>query len=320
MSKVWSLDLPHNQLWVLMALADYADDDGYCWPSAPKLAHKTGYSERQIRRLVDGLIEGGTIFQNQRDGRSSETWLKLDNAPGKAAFTPDKMTGGKGASSINTPDIAMSPLTPAKMSGHPCQNVTPTPDILSATPDIAMSPITISNQSVEPIKEPSEPSASVARRKEKPQDPLFNAIAEAWKGEPYRPGLLTRGQASLVGIAAAELREVGAMPEDVPGEWQRINAKYDDISPKALSQHWGTTGSRRATVAARASPPDIDSIRDPFMRALIRQGGQDASTTDDIHAQNGRVIDQHAKTKSLGPGVESHGTNLPAHARDARRG
>src|SRR5680860_316399 len=289
MSKVWSLDLPHNQLWVLMALADYADDDGYCWPSAPKLAHKTGYSERQIRRLVDGLIEGGTIFQNQRDGRSSETWLKLDNAPGKAAFTPDKMTGGKGASSINTPDIAMSPIT-------------------------------ISNQSVEPIKEPSEPSASVARRKEKPQDPLFNAIAEAWKGEPYRPGLLTRGQASLVGIAAAELREVGAMPEDVPGEWQRINAKYDDISPKALSQHWGTTGSRRATVAARASPPDIDSIRDPFMRALIRQGGQDASTTDDIHAQNGRVIDQHAKTKSLGPGVESHGTNLPAHARDARRG
>jgi hypothetical protein len=39
---VWELDLPHNEAWVLMAMADHADHDGHnvsrgfrSWPGRP---------------------------------------------------------------------------------------------------------------------------------------------------------------------------------------------------------------------------------------------------------------------------------------------
>ncbi len=86
-------------------------------------------------------------------------------------------------------------------------------------------------------------------------DPLFNAIAEAWMGEPYRPDLLNEKQAPLVGAATAALRKVGARPEDVPAEWRRLNARYDNPTPAALAKHWGTNGSRRATEASGNAPP-----------------------------------------------------------------
>ena len=31
MSQVWELDLPHNAQSIFLALADHADDDGYCY-------------------------------------------------------------------------------------------------------------------------------------------------------------------------------------------------------------------------------------------------------------------------------------------------
>jgi hypothetical protein len=36
---VWELDLPHNEAWVLMAMADHADHDGQnVYPGIPLLA------------------------------------------------------------------------------------------------------------------------------------------------------------------------------------------------------------------------------------------------------------------------------------------
>ena len=56
MGQVWDLDLPHNQAWVLMALADHADHEGNnVYPGLGLLRYKTGYSERQIRRVLDEL-------------------------------------------------------------------------------------------------------------------------------------------------------------------------------------------------------------------------------------------------------------------------
>ena len=59
---VWELDLPHAEAWVLMALADHAHHDGSnMFASQKLLAWKTGYSERQIRRILESLEEQGLI-------------------------------------------------------------------------------------------------------------------------------------------------------------------------------------------------------------------------------------------------------------------
>ena len=55
MSQVWELDLPHNAQSIFLALADHADDDGYCYPSVGQLAWKTGYGVRQVQRTLKDL-------------------------------------------------------------------------------------------------------------------------------------------------------------------------------------------------------------------------------------------------------------------------
>lgn len=63
MSAVWELDLPREQKFVLMAIADHANDDGYAWPSASRLAWKCGYKQRrQVMAIVQRLIELGLLL------------------------------------------------------------------------------------------------------------------------------------------------------------------------------------------------------------------------------------------------------------------
>ena len=38
MSDAWSVPLPDSEKLVLLALADWSNDNGKCWPSVPKLA------------------------------------------------------------------------------------------------------------------------------------------------------------------------------------------------------------------------------------------------------------------------------------------
>jgi hypothetical protein len=68
MADVWRLDLPPMEKLVLLALADWANDEGRCWPSATTLASKTGEGERTVRRAIQSLIAKGVLSQNQRAG------------------------------------------------------------------------------------------------------------------------------------------------------------------------------------------------------------------------------------------------------------
>jgi Helix-turn-helix domain len=50
---VWELQLPHKDARVLMAMADYADQEGNnVYPGVPLLAGRTGYTTRQVRRIL----------------------------------------------------------------------------------------------------------------------------------------------------------------------------------------------------------------------------------------------------------------------------
>lgn len=56
MGQVWGLELDHACQSIMLALADHAHDDGTrCFPSKEELAWKTGYSERQVQRILRRL-------------------------------------------------------------------------------------------------------------------------------------------------------------------------------------------------------------------------------------------------------------------------
>ncbi|HEY2864571.1 MAG TPA: helix-turn-helix domain-containing protein [Casimicrobiaceae bacterium] len=51
----WTVRLPPAPKLVLMALADEADDRGFCFPSHRHVAHKCSISERSVRRMISLL-------------------------------------------------------------------------------------------------------------------------------------------------------------------------------------------------------------------------------------------------------------------------
>lgn len=62
MSKIWKCGPPETGArFVLLALADHANDDGVCYPSAARIAEKCCMSVRGVRRLVKQLADGGWI-------------------------------------------------------------------------------------------------------------------------------------------------------------------------------------------------------------------------------------------------------------------
>lgn len=159
----WDLDLPANKLLVLLAMADHADHEGNnVFPSMALIAWKTGYSERQVRRIVKALVADGILVERVKE-TGKVTRYSINLAAGKPK--PPRQRPGQN----DTPD---------KMSYHPGQNVLPTPDIqMSDEP------------SLEPINKPivASEAATVAADKpdkqplqektEKERNPLFDAVA-----------------------------------------------------------------------------------------------------------------------------------------------
>ena len=59
----WDVDLKGDPLvkFVLVALADQADDYGYCWPSQKTIAKKVCQGERTVRRHIATLRDLGLL-------------------------------------------------------------------------------------------------------------------------------------------------------------------------------------------------------------------------------------------------------------------
>ncbi|MHB8551125.1 MAG: helix-turn-helix domain-containing protein [Acidiferrobacterales bacterium] len=105
MNWAWALRLKPNVKFVLMALADACDDDGYCWPSVPTLAKKTCLDDRSVQRILNQLKADGLLWVEPR--------YRKDGSPTSNGYRL----------SLNPPGDKLSPPLPA-----PChQVVTPVP-------------------------------------------------------------------------------------------------------------------------------------------------------------------------------------------------
>lgn len=90
MTKVWEMELPAKDKLLLLALADWASDEGLAWPSIATLSRKCGCDERTVQRNLRKLEEAGHLRREEVPGKGCRYWVLT---PGKS--TGDKMTGGK---------------------------------------------------------------------------------------------------------------------------------------------------------------------------------------------------------------------------------
>jgi hypothetical protein len=72
MSMIWDRG-PENQSerFVLLALADYANDEGECWPSIGGVARKTCLTDRGVRKIIRRLKDTGWLEIEEGGGRKN---------------------------------------------------------------------------------------------------------------------------------------------------------------------------------------------------------------------------------------------------------
>lgn len=69
MTKVWeSSKAEGGALLVMLALADWCNDEGICWPSITKLAEKSRLSERQTQYVLRSLESDGELYVERSTG------------------------------------------------------------------------------------------------------------------------------------------------------------------------------------------------------------------------------------------------------------
>jgi hypothetical protein len=99
MAKVWEF-YPNGgtELLALLALADWSDDEGRCFPSIKSIASKIRLKERQAQRAVNKLINDGfvRILNNKFGGRPGSTrkyQIIIIKLTGVTQDTPKHETG-----------------------------------------------------------------------------------------------------------------------------------------------------------------------------------------------------------------------------------
>ncbi len=101
-SWVWrNADAKGNDLLVLLALADIADDEGVCWPSLEHLAGKTRLHEQTVRSRLQALRAVGALDWEERPGTSNRYRINMSTptkstTPTKSASPTNSFIGDRG--------------------------------------------------------------------------------------------------------------------------------------------------------------------------------------------------------------------------------
>lgn len=109
MSACWPLQgMSATQKAVLISLADNANDEGFCWPSVPKIAMRTCLSVRAVQGSIKWLCSTGILSTAERVGRSTLYTLT------PAAYAPPQQ-----ARPVNDAPPPLQDLPPSPVQAAP---------------------------------------------------------------------------------------------------------------------------------------------------------------------------------------------------------
>ncbi len=88
MSRIWDKDIGTADKLILLALADWADDEGgRVYPSLGLVAHKTGFSHRYIREKISEYVSQGWLFRVSWSDLGTYLYrFNLEAIPNKEAY------------------------------------------------------------------------------------------------------------------------------------------------------------------------------------------------------------------------------------------
>lgn len=101
---------------VLLAVANYADEEGVCWPSQDQLADDTELSRHSIMRAFDQLEEMGLLARERRhrgDGSRTSDLIMLDLSRTEQRSSQQRSTQQQPKSQGATAEPVIEPLVPS---------------------------------------------------------------------------------------------------------------------------------------------------------------------------------------------------------------
>lgn len=151
MSQVWNMEIDDSTTKLtLMALADFSDDEGYCFPSYEVLAKKISKSKRTAIRAVEKLTELGFLQKEKRelkDGTSSANLYKILSENERVTQTHPRVTNEKErVTSMTLPSDTDD--TPRVTSMTPCSDKGVTPINITTNRTVSR---TIKEPSINPL-------------------------------------------------------------------------------------------------------------------------------------------------------------------------
>lgn len=120
LSRVWEQSKHRgSELLMLLAIADFADDNGYAFPSVATLAKKCRTSPRNANLILRQLRESGELTVRFNDGPKGVNRYQIQAPRLEETFTPDE-SNTLNRSSLPTED--RFPLPPNAASDKPSVN------------------------------------------------------------------------------------------------------------------------------------------------------------------------------------------------------
>lgn len=125
MTRVWESKLPKDEKFILLAYADWANDEGEnVYPSIGRVAWKCGYSTRHVQRVTRSLVDQGIMEHKGKGIKTRSGWtnrykIHVGNLPTRPDYGEPR-------------DDALSPLESEGVTSVQ-QGVTPTHEGVTST-------------------------------------------------------------------------------------------------------------------------------------------------------------------------------------------
>ena len=259
MTAVWEHSTHKGaNLLLLLALADNANDDGYCWPSIDTLARRTRTHRATVIRGIERLETTGEVIAH-RSGRgnrylvvvgmvpeavraSLEKHLKYSTEQCDEALKPKEQQPREKSQNATTDSDGESSR---RMRPEKSQNATPVVASCAIEPSLNVSepsPCAPAPKNGAVAARAAEPKAKTPKSKT-PNQLMFDAICAAFS---YDPTAITKSRRGGINRTIAELLAVGATPADIPGLHAYCAREFERFGPNALSKNWPDYKASRA--------------------------------------------------------------------------